>query len=542
MDSKNSVPKNAYVSIMEPKMRSKKVAGESGFTLVELTVTVVVIGIVTVSIFGLFVSLVNSTLVAKHRAVALTLATNQMEYLKSLPYDSLAVQGGSIYATTLLPATKNQTVNGFKYITTTSISYVDDAYDGCGNYPSETLKQTYCRNYPSPAGAPSPDLNPADYKIAHVVTTDRNGKQLAAVDTEISARVSETASTTGALFVNVIDQSGAPLSGATVTVVNNTVNPVVNLSDSTDQNGIAIFYGLPPDNKTDYVITGSKAGYSTLTTINSFGSLQPTYPNQMIVSQQPSYVTLMLKQQGVNSLLIETTTVDGNQLGGVAVYLKGGYKSYTSSGDTTYYYDTLTPSDTRPTTNEHGFATLQNLVPGPYIFCGDSGEAGCSIGSTKYYLAAAVPYGGTNSLNPIVVPIYDPSNPPATTFNYNSVGYLQEVRLMLTSNANFPRVFTLSPDSLSLASADLSNFQFTIGGQKLSCGTSGTGCSSTVKFVQGSNNYTASCTGGTGGTQLSCSVNLTGLTSGTAQLVVGTNGGTLTLPFSPQLGGLNVSP
>jgi len=119
----------------------KKWAGEAGFTLVELAVTVFVLGIVVTSFFGLFISLVHSTIIAKRRDAALTIATNQMEYLKSLPYDNLAVQGGSIYATTLLPATKTQTLNGVKYTATTSIGYVDDAYDGCGSYPTQALKQ-----------------------------------------------------------------------------------------------------------------------------------------------------------------------------------------------------------------------------------------------------------------------------------------------------------------------------------------------------------------------------------------------------------------
>src|SRR5690606_5494020 len=135
----------------------------------------------------------------------------------------------------------------------------------------------YCRNYPPPSGSPNPDANPQDYKIAHVTVTDVTGKRLAQVDTQISSRVSETASTTGALFVTVLDESGNPLSGATVTVTNSTVTPNVNLSDSTDNNGIAIFYGLPPDtNGNDYQVAASKSGYSSLSTIEPFGSLQPT--------------------------------------------------------------------------------------------------------------------------------------------------------------------------------------------------------------------------------------------------------------------------
>src|ERR1700690_3708344 len=135
---------------------------EGGFTLVELVVALTVLSVVVFSLTGLFTSLVHSAVVAKEKAVASTLATNQMEYLKSLPYDSLAVAGGSIFATNPLPATSSQTINGVVYTIKTSISYVDDAYDGCASYPTQALKQTYCRNSPPPAGAPATDTNPAD--------------------------------------------------------------------------------------------------------------------------------------------------------------------------------------------------------------------------------------------------------------------------------------------------------------------------------------------------------------------------------------------
>ena len=78
-----------------------------------------------------------------------------MEYLKSLPYDSLAVAGGSIYTTgPTLPASFTKTLNGVTYTVKTSISYVDDAYDGCGSYTTQALKELYCRNSPPPSGAP----------------------------------------------------------------------------------------------------------------------------------------------------------------------------------------------------------------------------------------------------------------------------------------------------------------------------------------------------------------------------------------------------
>lgn len=522
--------------------KMRRLGGNNGgFTLVELMVTMLVIGIVSASMIVLFISLVHSAVIAKRQAVASSLATNQMEYLHSLPYNSLAVAGGSIYSASPLPATTTQTINGVKYTIKTSISYIDDAYDGCGSYPTLALKQLYCRNYPPPSGAPATDSNPADYKIADVTVTDPSNTHLAELNTQISARVSETASTTGALFVLVVDATGAPISDASVAVTNSTVTPAVNVSDNTDENGIAIFYGLPPDTGNDYSISGSKSNYSSLSTLKPSGSLSPTYPSQNIVTQSSSYVTLTLKPMTSPSLVLEAVNTSGTPLSNAKIYMKGGYKKYSNSTDTSYYYDNTAPCTTGTNTDSNGLCGVANLVPGTYIFCGDAGATNCSVSGTTYYLAAAVPYGGTNAFNPIIVPTSDAANPPATTFSYGGTNYLQQVRLILTTSSTFPRVTTMTPDDVSL-SGTASSFLFTITGTNLACSSSAASCATSVKFQQGSNTFTASCTGNTNpATQLSCSVNMSTAAVGMANLVLSNSGGTLTLPGAPLIGGLNVT-
>jgi type II secretory pathway pseudopilin PulG len=517
---------------------------ESGYTLVELLMIIAVLAIMSLGAFDLFVSLLHSAIVGTRQAVASTLATNQMEYLKSLPYDNLAVSGGPIVSSTTIPGTITKKVNGTTYTVKTSIGYVDNAYDGCGSYPTQALKQKYCQDYPPPAGAPSTDTNPADYKDVNVAVTDKSGLQLASLDTHIAALVAETASNTGALFVYVIDDSGNPISGATVNATNSSVSPAVNVSDTTDENGVVIFYDLPPSSTNyKYQISASNSGYSSLTTIVPNGALQPTYSSQNLLSQSSSYVTLTLKQQGQNSLVLETTDTTGNPLSNAKIYVKGGYKKYTATTDTSYYYDTLSPSDIRPVTDSSGLAALTNRVPGSYFFCGDLGATSCSVGGTTYYLAGAVPYGGNNPLQPITVPDYDPSNSPATTFAYNSVNYLQKVRLMLTTNSTFPRVSILTPSDVSL-SGSLSNFAFNVTGVNIPCSATAASCSTHISFVEGGSTYTASCTGVIGNSQqtLSCTVNLSGLTAGSTQLVVNVGSNTLTLPAAPLLGGVIVTP
>ncbi|MGB3023728.1 MAG: carboxypeptidase regulatory-like domain-containing protein [Candidatus Saccharimonadales bacterium] len=498
-----------------------------GFALAEMVISLAVIAVMSLAFLSLLVTLVGSAVAAKQRAVANALAVNQMEYLKSLSYDGLAVVGGSIIAPNPIPASIQKTENGVVYTITTSISYADDAYDSCGAYPTQVLKEKYCRNYIYAPGPPTTDTNPADYKLANVTVKNPSGKVLASLDTQISARVSETASTTGALFVTVTDPSGAPVEGATVAVSNTTLSPTVSLSDNTDSNGIAIFYGLPPDTGLDYSLTASKSGFSSLSTIGASGSLQPTYSKQKVLSQQSSYITLVIGPMSPDSLLIEATDAAGSPLAGAKLYVKGGYKKYTLSTNTAYYFDTMSPTDTRPTTDASGLASVSNLPPiNGYYLCGVNGAEYCSISGTPYYLIAALPYGGTSSLQPIVVPQSGGAGP---TYSYGGKEYIQKVRAILSTNSALPRIGSMSPDTVA-TSENLNNVTITIDGYNLSAAT--------ATLTQGATTFTRHMCNGNQ-TQLTCSFDLGGVAVGEVTLAVQNAAGTVTLPTTP-LGGLHV--
>jgi len=511
--------------------------------LVELMIGMLLLGLISISMLTLFTTLIRSTVIIKRKAVAANLATTQMERLKSLPYDSLAISGTGTFTTTV--------INNVTYTTKTTVEYIDDAFDGCISYPSVPTQIAECRNFVVHAGAPTNDTNPKDYKIVHIKVTDQNSLILAEVDSQISARVAETASTTGAMFVKILDQNGAPLSGATVRVTNSTTVPATDISDSTDTNGNAIFYDLKPDiTGYDYYITGSLANYSSLTTILPSGSLIPTYPNQRIITQQSSFVTLTLKQQGTTSLLVEATDTSGAPINSLRIYVKGGYKKYTAASNTEYYFDNFTP-DTRPITDVNGLAAVYSgtaanftLVPGNYIFCSETAGTNCSrtsAPSTPYYVAAALPYIGSNPFNPVSVPTYTASSPPSTTFSFGGNEFLQKVRLIMTTSSGFPQIYTITPDDVSLTTSTLNTFAFTITGANLPCSNTAASCGTTVRFIQGATTYTASCTGTTGLT-INCTINLTGISLGATRAVIVVGANTLTVPVGTFLGGLNVSP
>lgn len=514
----------------------RKELGE-GYTLVELVISLVIITVVGLGLMQLFISLVQSANLAKQRSVANSLANNQMEFLRSLSYDSLAVSGGSIIASSYLPAEETKEVNGIKYTVVTTIRYADDAYDGCGSYPNIELKKKYCRNFSAPGNSDGKNLvndtNPADYKATNVTIKSSAGVRLASVDSHMAARVSETASTTGALFITVTDPSGMPITEAEVVVKNNSLSPNVDVASLTDSAGTAIFYNLPPDINANYTINVSKPEYSSIYTIAPSGSLQPTYSKQKIITQQSSYLSLVIGKMSQNSLLIETVDTNGNPLPNVKVYTKGGYKKYTDSNNSAYYFDTLSPSDTRPVTDSSGLATLDNLPPiNEYIFCNEDGSYGCvSTGGTTYYLVSAVPYGGNNSLAPITIPAK--GDDTSGTFQHNGIGYSQKVRLILTTNSGFPRVFKIDPDSVSRTNDNMKNVKMVLTGQNL--------LGANVELVQGGTTIPNKNCSGNDGKQLTCGFDISATSNDPLQVRIQKGGFTITLPANPK-GSLYVTP
>jgi protocatechuate 3,4-dioxygenase beta subunit len=515
---------------------------KKGFTTIELLVSSIVIGILAISVVSAYIALHSTAIFAKQKIIGTEIATNQLEYLKSLPYDNLAVVGGAIAHPSPLPNSKTEDIDGVSYEVKTSINYVDDAHDGCASYPSEATKNLLCRNLPAPAGSPAIDLNPADYKIINV-KVDVNNKKVAELDTQIAARVAETDSTTGALIVKVIDSAGNPVSGATATVTNTTLSPAINLSDSTDVNGIAIFYGLPPDTGNDYTITTSKSGYSSLTTIKPSGSLSPNYSSQNIVTQQSSSVTLTINPKGNYSLIGEVVDTSNNPIANMKLYIKGGPKKYSNSDDSSYYFDNFTPSDNRITSGAGGEFNITSLDPGNYVFCGDNGDSSCQIGTSPVsYLVASVPYAGISQIGPITIPSYNSASPPSPTFPFGGNEYYQKVRLYFSSNSNFPRINEIANSTASIAAGTHS---FVVKGSNLPCNDSDpTLCNTTVVIKNGSNNIPTSCIySDTTSQDLSCTIDTTTLTAGQSNITLTANGYTIDIPNgSGLLGGINVVP
>lgn len=234
-----------------------------GMSLVDVIVGVALILIVFLALLGLLRASLLISSSSKAKAGATAIATSQMEYIRSLSYDSVGTVGGiptgpvEQYATT--------TMNGIPYGIRTLIQYVDDPKDGSGAADTNGI--------------------PTDYKRVRVATTYQfraEEREIVIVSNVVPPSI-ETTTGGGTLRVNVVNAVGGFVSGASVRIENLSLSPAIDVTTFSDITGSVILPGAPTS--TDYRISVSKSGYSSAQTYARDATNQNPTPGYLTVAQ-----------------------------------------------------------------------------------------------------------------------------------------------------------------------------------------------------------------------------------------------------------------
>lgn len=451
---------------------------EQGFTLVELVFGVTIMAIMVAAIGGLFLDNLQTVTLGKARAIGLSLATEKMEHLRDLPYDSLATQNGTIYPPGTIADNETVVRGSYTFTVHTDISYVDDPYDGYISCP--------CASGPA-AGKPK-DSYPYDYKKAQIAVklTNRN-VEVAKLTTDIAGKAAETSSNTGILSITVVNAAGQPIPNATVTIVNTNPNPDVNITTTTDNNGLVVVPKLPPDSNRRYVVTASFPGYSSEGTIaDPPGAQTAVKLNPNVLAQQITGVNFAIDQ--LSTLYVHVTDTSGNPIPSLNVTTISAKKTMTTPDVFKY--------NQSATTNATGDITLSNMEWDSYRFTVPGGN----------YIVSASPYA------PVAL---DPNSS-------------KTVNLVVSPSSSWPRITTVDPLTITTGS--------TFTGFDVTGVSFASGMSLTLKKTGQSDINGTSCTV-TGSTLLTCNLNLTGAAVGAWDVVVTKSGNSTT-----QVGGLDVTP
>lgn len=275
---------------------------QSGFTLIE---SVIALGIFAIFVVGIYGSIQTSFSLVYHsrvRIIGTALLNEQIEIIRNVPFDSVGIINGSPsgifdYVTTTVR-------NGMTFEITHTIRNIDDPFDGTiGGVPADTA--------------------PADYKFVQIEArcTSCGQEESLAMYTYVAPKYLEGNLNHGALFVQVIDAYGNPISDATVHVVATSTNPTYDFFDTTDVDGYLRIYDLATGTA-KYVIEASKTGYTTDTTYaTNAENPNPTTPHVTIIAQAVSNLTLTIDR--TSSLAIETKNLQCAVVPSVPITIKG---------------------------------------------------------------------------------------------------------------------------------------------------------------------------------------------------------------------------
>jgi len=251
---------------------------QRGFTFIETIVGSAVFLVVALSAYQAFSVLMEATLSARAKVAATELANERLEIVRNLPYADVGIVGG-------LPVGKisrNQTIvrDNYSFNVQTTIRSIDDPFDGT-------------------IGGTPPDTSPADYKLVDLDITCSNCKSFSPLSftTLIAPRALETASTNGALFIHVFDNSSipAPVIGASVHIVNTQTNPDTIIDETTDNAGWVKIVDAPPGSGA-YNITATKSGYSQEQTypVGGAAGASPLKPDSNVTTQLVTQISFTI--------------------------------------------------------------------------------------------------------------------------------------------------------------------------------------------------------------------------------------------------------
>lgn len=276
---------------------------KKGMTIVEGLMMLAIFMIATTTFYEAFNIGVNYVLNAKKRLIAVGIANERMEVLRSLPFSEVAVVGG--VPDGLLNPDEYVTTRGGQFRILTSIGFVDDLDDG-------TLVD-------------GTDAVPNDFKLAviRVLWGSEGPTEAVALSSYFMPTGLETDAGGGVLSVNVIDANGLPVPNANVRIQNSTVVPAVDTTLVTGVNGNVTLVGAIASSQ-KYAVTVSKTGYETVATLPPY----PTtayYPTDVhMTAVNDAFTTGTIISSSLADLHIESRDPQGNSVADVNFDLEGG--------------------------------------------------------------------------------------------------------------------------------------------------------------------------------------------------------------------------
>lgn len=283
-----------------------KIKNQKGFSLIEVLMVILVIGIVFTSLHGISMIGTKLTIEAKNRLAATALVNEKMEIVRNLPYDKVGIQG-SIDIPGNLPAFETVSANGRSYDVSISARYFDDEMDG-------TVTS-------SPV-----DLIPNDYKIVRVIVSwkDSSGAEKRVSSTSRFVPPGLETNVGGSplsINVNSVDNGvTSPVKQSSVHLSNSSVSPVIDDTILTDDEGHIMLPAARVSSGNKLTLT--KNGYETIETLDATPTFIPIYKHIDVVSNNLNQYSF--EQNKLSNLHVKSVDLQNNPIENISFSIEGG--------------------------------------------------------------------------------------------------------------------------------------------------------------------------------------------------------------------------
>ncbi len=431
-----------------------KLPNDRGFTLIELLIAAFIIGTTLTGIFGLFVLNLRTVQEGERRIMAVALANERMEMVRNLPYAEVGTEGGVPSGS--IPQEEQVERGGVTYTVYTDIRYVDDYFDGQAAGSSEGEETvTICHKpgtssertlqVPDSAldahlahgdvtgacgeggeGTPPGDEYNADYKQVRVEVTWQQPNKTGSVllVTYVAPPGMEGGEEGGTLDFQALNAAAEGVEGADVRLVNETVDPPIDINTQTNSEGRLVLPGLP-ESSDSYELAVSTPGYTSEQTYDTTVDFVPDadHAHLSIIIGEVTSKTFAI--DSLAGLSITTREEDGTPVS--LDYNLRGTKTIGVDGEG----DNVYVLDHDGSTDDAGQAGYDDLVWDQYDFTIPGAATGYDIKETSFVLPLNVNPGDNLDMTVTLVPytpyslhvtVVDPEGQPVDNATVRLVG------------------------------------------------------------------------------------------------------------------------
>ncbi len=324
---------------------------KKGFTLVEIIVAIAILAMFAVGIYSTLISIYKIVRLAKIKTIETAILSEELEIVRNLPYNEVGLQDAFDVPGVLLPI-KYITRNDLNFKIINTVRFIDDHFDG-------TITST------------PQDNAPADYKLVEMeiycLSIDQQKPLI--LSTLIGPNIKEDESNLGALFIEVVDSLGRPVSQASVHI--EMFGSSSYKDDVTDNNGHLYVINVPTGTFL-YNITVSKEGFTTDATASTTDeNPTPVKPYATVLENKVAELSFSIDY--LSNLQIKTLNPTCSNISNASLRVFG--KKLLGLPE-------LLRFDVTSNTNSSGILNFNNIEWDEYYF---------APSGTSYYLGGSIP-------------------------------------------------------------------------------------------------------------------------------------------------------